>query len=416
MNRFRVLVISAAFPPIKAPESAHALFLCEALAQSGVEVHLLTTQGTHADAGSEVGLTVHPQMRKWRWRNLPRLMWFLYLNKPDAILLIYIDWIYGCHPMITFLPTLTQWLGLNAVFVTQFENENGLSGSPTTPHFRVRLIKALVSRIVGLKHLHSSYGTLLRDSRRIIALSDRHLDAFERELPGVSDKATVIPAPPIMRLVSDECAGDARIRGRESLGAARDEFLLIYFGYLYPLKGVETLLRAFGGVVTHCPVSTRLIVVGGALDAAYADSLRRLADECQVAKRVIWTGFCEPENEAASLYLHASDLCVLPFEAGVRLNNSSFAVAATHGLPIVTTRGENLEPAFVDGENVCLCPPRDPLALADTLARLICDGSRRERLRAGARRLAQEHFSWDGVVAATLRMLGAPLPKDSLAR
>ena len=47
-----------------------------------------------------------------------------------------------------------------------------------------------------------------------------------------------------------------------------------------------------------------------------------------------------------TLYLCAADICVLPFNVGVRLNNSSFAAAAAHGLPIVTTRGEMLESAL----------------------------------------------------------------------
>ena len=96
-------------------------------------------------------------------------------------------------------------------------------------------------------------------------------------------------------------------------------------------------------------------------------------------------------------------ICVLPFNDGVRLNNSSFAVAASHGLPIVTTLGDSLESPFLDGENVRLCLPKNPVALAAAITELAHSPDMRKRLAAGARRLAESHFSWDRTIDATLR-------------
>jgi hypothetical protein len=42
------------------------------------------------------------------------------------------------------------------------------------------------------------------------------------------------------------------------------------------------------------------------------------------------------------------------FDAGVRLNNSSIAIASAHGPLIITTRGDTLEPLFVAQKNVHL--------------------------------------------------------------
>src|SRR5216683_2670782 len=101
----RLLIICSAFPPIKAPESGHALFLCEHLARAGVEVHLLTTKGNAFDGVPPSGVTVHAIMDDWTWKQLAGLLYFIRSNRFDTILLIYIDWIYHWHPMITFLPT-----------------------------------------------------------------------------------------------------------------------------------------------------------------------------------------------------------------------------------------------------------------------------------------------------------------------
>jgi glycosyltransferase involved in cell wall biosynthesis len=99
-----------------------------------------------------------------------------------------------------------------------------------------------------------------------------------------------------------------------------------------------------------------------------------------------------------------------PKDVGVRLNNSSFAAAAAHGLPIVTTRGEMLEALFIDGENVRLCPPKDPAAMTtEVINELINCPALRSRLRFGVQRLMEQCFAADRIISSTLRILTDPL-------
>jgi glycosyltransferase involved in cell wall biosynthesis len=95
------------------------------------------------------------------------------------------------------------------------------------------------------------------------------------------------------------------------------------------------------------------------------------------------------------------------------IGNAFPAVAASHGLPIVTARGKSLEASFIDGENVRLCPPNDSVALAATIAELIRSPETRNRLAAGDRKLAENCFSWDRVIESTLEMLNAPFTGQS---
>jgi glycosyltransferase involved in cell wall biosynthesis len=299
--------------------------------------------------------------------------------------------------MITFLPTLARRLCRTRSIVTQLENENGLSGMPSNTRVRDRLVKALIALFAGRKNVHSSYGTLLRDSNHIIALSACHLDAFAKEYSGVRAKAEVIPAPSFIR-ISDEDAISSRRRGRQALGLQEHEIAIVYYGFLYPLKGVETLIAAFG----QLPSNT-VLLIAGAGDEIYAKSLRRLGHETGRADRILWLGHCD--DEKSSLYLYTADICVLPFNVGVRLNNSSFAAAAEHNLPIVTTRGAMLEEPFIDGENVRLCPPRDAAAMAQAINELIDHPELRNRLRSGVQQLRKEYFAADRIISSTLRLL-----------
>jgi glycosyltransferase involved in cell wall biosynthesis len=224
------------------------------------------------------------------------------------------------------------------------------------------------------------------------------LDTFAMAYSGVRAKAEIIPAPSFVRIPNED-AGSARRRGREVLGLQEHEIAIVYYGYLYPLKGVETLIATFG----QLPGNTRLLIVGGTEDEVYARSLRELSNKAGRADHILWIGHCD--DEKSSLYLYSADICVLPFNVGVRLNNSSFAAAAAHSLPIVTTRGEMLEEAFIDGENVRLCPPKDPAAMTEAINELINRPELRSRLRSGVQRLMEQCFAADKIISSTLRLL-----------
>ena len=62
--------------------------------------------------------------------------------------------------------------------------------------------------------------------------------------PGIEEKSVVLPPPPLIRFCTDS-PDIARQRARDALGAGPDDFVWVYWGYIYPGKGVETLLRAF---------------------------------------------------------------------------------------------------------------------------------------------------------------------------
>ena len=85
----RVLVISAAFPPMRAGEADHAFHLCRSLADRGLDIHVLTTK-KNVVTGS-FPFRVYPLMRNWSWSDLPRLARFVRRLAPEAVLLMYSD-------------------------------------------------------------------------------------------------------------------------------------------------------------------------------------------------------------------------------------------------------------------------------------------------------------------------------------
>jgi len=404
----KILVISAAFPPMHAGEASNAYFLAKHLAKRNVDVHVLTSQG--ATRGQDPGITVHPIMRQWSWLELPRFRAFLKRSSPDAILLMYIGLMYKFHPMITFAPTISKKVLPHTPFVTRYESAFVGADPAQTSLIARAFRKFAVQQWAGRQNVAYSSGTLLRDSDQIIALCKRHRAMLIGEWPHAQSKTTIIPPPPNIRVCPDS-ASEARQRGRAILGLPPDQFVIAFLGYLYPTKGVEILLQAFQKVRRERS-HVRLLFIGGKIDlhveggASYFETMDKLSKQLGVDDKIIWTGAFKAEDEEASLLLRAADIGVLPFLQGVQLNNSSFSSMAAHDLPIIATRGPCLDEQFIHGENIFLCGPRDVHALAQSITLMIDHPDLRDRLRSGVQKLSQEWFCWDKAITRTLATFG----------
>jgi polysaccharide biosynthesis protein PslF len=428
----KILIIGP-FPPRKAAEADHTFYLSEQLAERGLDVRVVTVRGSVSARHPGVG--VYPIMKDWSWSDLPRLRRTLRQCSPDAILLVYTRGVYDGHPMITFAPTVCKVLLPRVPFVTLFEDAPSV---PATARARTSLLRQAVRKGVALgrtlmhrppmlvsagrmgmalwagnENVDYKYGTLLRDSDRVIVVSEQARLGLAARFSAVNDKSVLIPAPPLLRMCPEN-NGAARQSRRESFGIKTTDPLLAYFGYIYPGKGVETLFKAFR-VLSAQRNNVRLMMVGGDIDLRnhfpYLREVHMMPKQMGIDDKIKWTGEYAWDSDQASGYLRTADICVLPFDSGVSLHNSSFAAAAAHGLPIITTRGEILEQPFIHKKNVFLCPPKNPEAMALAMATLIDNPEIRQDLRLGALELAREWYSWDTATERTIATVSGLLPR-----
>jgi glycosyltransferase involved in cell wall biosynthesis len=399
----KVLIISAAYPPMQAGEATNTYHLCRHLSDRGAEVHVLTTIGSEKSIHPRIH--VHPIMKQWSWSEMLAMRSFFRRCAPDAVLLMYIGVMYNCHPMITFAPTILKRLFPHVPFITRYESVFA-GANPSNTSGASRLFRRAMVEWAGGHDVGYGSGTLLRDSDQVIVLCDRHRTILFEEWPAVEPKLKMIPPPPNMHIVSNE-NGSARREGRTRLGLKRDDFVIAFFGYLYKTKGIEFLLRAFD-LVRRERGPVKLLFIGGKIgldvegSSDYYERMQTLARDLKLENDVIWTGPVESETEDGSIYLHAADVAVLPFLQGVQLNNSSLSSIAAHGLPIIGTRGPLLDAAFVHGKNILLSDPQDEQTIAKYILQLMDSPSLVTGLRAGAMQLAQEWFSWDKAIDRTL--------------
>lgn len=407
----KVLLVSA-FPPEPAPEANHALHLSEQLAKAGHTVHVLCKKGSIP--ATQQNIVVHPVIEDWSWSDLPRLGKCLKSCRPDVVLLLYLGWIYRHEPMITFLPTLCKSLLPGVPCVTQFESVDTIVPLRS---LKARVLRKAMALRAGASNAHGIFGTLLRDSARIIALSSPHRDRLGRQSPEVAEKSVIIPPSPLIRISSDSPAA-ARKQVREAMGASATDFVLIYWGYIYPGKGVETLLQAFR-LVCRREKNVRLVLVGGSLEipnikcSDYYQMVKQIPDTFDLADKVTWTGHFNWDSDEGSRYLYGGDLCILPIDWGVTLNNSSLAAAGIHGIPVIGTElSEGKDEALEHGKNIYLCRPRDPEMLAEAIQLVRENAELRERLRLGILDLAREWHRWETTTERLVRVLESAVSGD----
>jgi len=409
-NPVRTLIITGVYPPMAIAESDHIARLGEGLAARGFDIHVLT--GRDVDAGAVKGCQVHAEIPEWNWASQTRVERIAAKLKPDVVFIWFIGSAYGMHPMISLLPARLKTELPSVKIITQITAPVGVR--PKDHPLLTRALLKLKSFLIGGGNISYEYGVLLRDSDKVVAMAEPHLQRYVEQLPGVESKAEIIPPPPL--ILMSPPGETSRRKGREMLGVPMDVPLFAYFGRIYEGKGIDTLIRAFRIVRDKVPTA-RLAIIGGPTPDWFRsgwrpDELPKLADEIGVGDAVSWTGEFPFDTDAGSLYLRAADCAVLPFDEGAALNNSSIAACAAHGLPVITTRGVRAEAAFVDGENVLLCLPRDAASLADAMLRLHTEDALAARVRRGSEELTAQHFSWQATLDRTVAVFEETLGRS----
>ena len=155
-----------------------------------------------------------------------------------------------------------------------------------------------------------------------------------------------------------------------------DGATVLFFGRIWPYKGLEHLIRA-EPLITAAVPGARIVIAGEGEDF---ERYRRMM--VNPDRFVVWNEYVS-DAKRAELFERAS-VVVLPY---VEASQSGvIPLAYRYGKPVVATTVGGLPEAVDDGETGYLVPPRDERALADAVVRLLGDAELRHRLGAKGRR------------------------------
>ncbi len=163
--------------------------------------------------------------------------------------------------------------------------------------------------------------------------------------------------------------------------------VLLFFGRVHVKKGLDLLAEAMGRLAPAHPELH--LLVAGHDDGAWAP-LRDRMSELGLAERVTYVGHVS--GERARQVWAAADLFVLPSYS----EGFSMAVleALACRLPSLITTACHFPEAAEAGGAVVVAP--EPTAVTEGLRNLLeRTTEERSRLGAAARRLVEDHYTWD---------------------
>ena len=193
--------------------------------------------------------------------------------------------------------------------------------------------------------------------------------------------------------------GDAlpsRAEARAKLGLDPKRPVLLFFGQIKRVKGLDTLLRALPAAIAVHPET--LLLVAGQVWKDDWGRYQALMDELALVDHVRARIAYIPDEEVAAYY-RAADVVVLPYR---RIYQSGVLLMAwSYARPVVVSDVGGLAEMVRNGETGLLVEPDDPVALAGALNELLADRTWGETMGAAGRRLVEQEFAWGKIAERT---------------
>jgi len=307
----RIGLITGEYHPMIGGVGAFTGRLASAIADLGHTVCILTDRRARPD-DHRIPVAASIPEGHWNGRCYSVIAAWAREQQLEVINLQYQTSAYAMSPWIHFVPDrVSSW-----PIVTTFHDLR----------FPYLFPKAGLLRIWIVHHLaRASAGVIATNHEDFVTLRAHQHAAL---IPIGSNIVAVRPSP------AD------RLRWRSKTGAAPDDFLIAFFGFINASKGLDTLITALAQA-RAAGRSWRLVIIGdptGSSDptnARYAEMIYGQMRDQGLTDRIHITGFVDDDSVAA--YLSTADAIALPYRDGVSLRRGTLMAALQSGTPIVTT-------------------------------------------------------------------------------
>lgn len=223
--------------------------------------------------------------------------------------------------------------------------------------------------------------------RFLLPVSTLAMEKFSREFVVDPKRVRVIhPGIDFSRFdLSDRAEKREEIRKKFGIGGG--DFLVLFVGMNFELKGLQTAILALAKAKAKLPGKVlKLLVVGKGDQEKY----RKIAAELGVGGEVVFAGV---QSENIEEIYAASEVCVLL--SGFDTFGMTVLEAMAASLPVIISTQVGAKDIVIDGEHGFVVAKDDAETVSAHLVAL-CDEQRRARMGQAARQRASEH-SWDEV-------------------
>jgi polysaccharide biosynthesis protein PslF len=394
-----IAFVAGSYQPNQCGVAHYTAHLREHLANRGLSSLVLTT---YKIAQATQDNTVIGAVNDWHLRDLIALIRAIHRTNASLLHIQHAAGTYGFDRALFLLPLLLRQTGWQAPIVTTVHEYGWWEWQPEG------IPPQIMEWLKGFGQTRGWWdredGFLLTQSHALITTTHEIEQILFDRLPHLKSQVYRIPIAANVE-VQDCDRFQTRQTIRQQLGWPEDAVIIAFFGFLHPVKGLETLLLAVQQVFATYPQG-RLLLIGGVETLAlpgeqatqYWNQLESRMTELGLRAVVQMTGYLDAKD--VSIHLAASDLGVLPFNHGVTLKSGSLLTLLAHGLPTIATQSTPPDPQL-DDTIVQWIPPRQVPPLASALMKLLTDSAHRQQLISAGLTFSQQ-FTWPNIVDAHL--------------
>jgi D-inositol-3-phosphate glycosyltransferase len=234
--------------------------------------------------------------------------------------------------------------------------------------------------------------SVLETAERVVATSPQE-EEHMRSLVSAKGSIDVIPCGTDI----DRFGSITREEARQKLGIPSEAKVVLYVGRFDPRKGIETVVRAVSQSSLRGKADLRLIIGGGSRpgqsDGIERERIEGIVCEFDMEDMTSFPG--RLGDIILPMHYAAADVCVVPS------HYEPFGLVAIEamasGVPVVASDVGGLQFTVVPEETGLLCPPKDDVAFATAIDRILTNPDWQVQLGQAARRRVESKFSWEGV-------------------
>ena len=193
---------------------------------------------------------------------------------------------------------------------------------------------------------------------------------------------------------------DSPLKGDAAKGENKgsQQKTVLFFGFITPGKGIETLLKAFSELLKALP-NTKLLILGSyhprlyKEDPAYIGSIEEKIRELNLEGKALFENRFVNDKELQS-HIQSADVIVFPYVDGSVIGASgALSSCVTFGKPVIATDIPRFNSELKNGVNSVLIKPDDEEALREALLKLLSNERLRKKLGLKMKTLAYNR-SW----------------------
>jgi len=179
----------------------------------------------------------------------------------------------------------------------------------------------------------------------------------------------------------------------------KENYEILFVGYLYKLKGVEFLIKAMH-IISEKRKDVKLKIVG---NGPNKPRLIKLTEALNIKDKVVFEGFV-PHTEMPKQYQQCDIFC---FPTLGEPFGKAIIEAMASAKPVIASNIGGPAEIIQNGKTGILVKPAQPELLAQEISRLLTDEKKMKAIGANARNAIMQKYSWEKIAEKYHKLYGS---------